>query len=143
MAVERRRCAQRSVGQTLWLLWRPERYTAAWKRLADAGKMVLVLADVPRTYGGDVPNCLSTATGNQSVCDAQASTALVYDAAADAAANGANGSVKLLDITDRFCRDGTCHARIGGVVVYSDLAHLTATYARTLAPYIEVALIGF
>jgi hypothetical protein len=29
------------------------------------------------------------------------------------------------------------------VVVYSDLAHLTATYARTLAPYIDVALIGF
>ena len=49
----------------------PRPYLAAWKRLTDAGKKVLVIADVPRTFGGDVPDCLSTTTGDQSACDAR------------------------------------------------------------------------
>ena len=119
----------------------PDTYDAAWKRLTDAGKKVLVIEDVPRTFGGDVPDCLST-SADPSGCDVAAGTALPDDAAADAAAAGSNKSVKLLDLTDKFCTDGLCHARIGGVVVYADAAHLTNTYARTLAPYIEVALIN-
>ncbi len=121
----------------------PDPYAAAWRQLTDAGKNVLALADVPRTFGGDVPDCLATATGDPSKCDAPVSAALVYDAVADAAASSPDASVKLLDLTDKFCRDGTCHARIGGVIVYSDSSHLTATYARTLAPSIEAALTGF
>jgi hypothetical protein len=31
---------------------------------------------------------------------------------------------------------------VGGVVVYFDGEHLTATYSRTLAPYLEPAVIG-
>lgn len=34
-----------------------------------------------------------------------------------------------------FCEDGKCYRVIGGVVVYFDGSHISATYARTLAPY--------
>jgi peptidoglycan/LPS O-acetylase OafA/YrhL len=40
-----------------------------------------------------------------------------------------------------FCRDGFCPATIGNVIVYRDTAaHVTASYARTLSPYLVDAI---
>jgi len=40
-----------------------------------------------------------------------------------------------------FCRDGFCPATIGNVIVYRDTAaHITASYARTLSPYLVQAI---
>jgi peptidoglycan/LPS O-acetylase OafA/YrhL len=40
-----------------------------------------------------------------------------------------------------FCRDGFCPATIGNVLVYRDTAaHVTASYARTLSPYLVEAI---
>jgi peptidoglycan/LPS O-acetylase OafA/YrhL len=40
-----------------------------------------------------------------------------------------------------FCRDGFCPATIGNVIVYRDTAaHITASYARTLSPYLVEAI---
>jgi peptidoglycan/LPS O-acetylase OafA/YrhL len=40
-----------------------------------------------------------------------------------------------------FCRDGFCPATIGNVIVYRDTAaHITASYARTLSPYLVGAI---
>jgi hypothetical protein len=49
--------------------------------------------------------------------------------------------VVALDLNDHICTDHTCPAVVGGVVVYFDGSHLTATYARTLAPYLAPALL--
>ncbi|MFC5577120.1 acyltransferase family protein [Lysobacter niabensis] len=46
----------------------------------------------------------------------------------------------LIDFTDLFCRDGRCPAVIGNVFVYRDAHHITATYARTLAPMLAERL---
>jgi peptidoglycan/LPS O-acetylase OafA/YrhL len=43
----------------------------------------------------------------------------------------------MLDLTDRFCVDGTCGAVIGNVLVYLDHNHLTGEYTKTLAPDLE------
>lgn len=40
----------------------------------------------------------------------------------------------LIDLTDIHCEPQECRPVIGNVIVYSDSGHLTATYARTLAP---------
>ncbi len=48
--------------------------------------------------------------------------------------------VSTLDLADHFCGPTVCPAVIGDVPVYFDNSHLTATYARTLVPYIEPAL---
>ena len=40
-----------------------------------------------------------------------------------------------------YCRDGFCPATIGNVLVYRDTAaHVTASYARTLSPYLVEAI---
>jgi hypothetical protein len=40
-----------------------------------------------------------------------------------------------------FCRGGFCPSTIGNVIVYRDTAaHITASYARTLSPYLAGAL---
>jgi hypothetical protein len=40
-----------------------------------------------------------------------------------------------------FCRKGFCPATIGNVIVYRDTAaHVTASYARTLSPYLVEAV---
>ena len=41
---------------------------------------------------------------------------------------------------DWFCPDGTCEPVIGGVITYFDTAHITATYAQTLAPQFDASL---
>ena len=43
---------------------------------------------------------------------------------------------RLVDANDAICGPRTCSAVVGGVLVYSDGSHLSATYARTLAPVI-------
>ena len=43
----------------------------------------------------------------------------------------------LIDITAEICPRGLCRAVIGDTLVYRDKSHLTATFARTLAPGLE------
>jgi hypothetical protein len=43
-------------------------------------------------------------------------------------------------MTDYLCDGETCSAAVGGVPVYFDVSHLTATYARTLAPYLRAEI---
>lgn len=40
----------------------------------------------------------------------------------------------MIDLTDQYCKDGTCFAVDGNVLVYLDDNHLTWDYARTMAP---------
>lgn len=40
----------------------------------------------------------------------------------------------MIDLVPYFCPDEICPAVIGGVFVYRDRHHITATYAKTLAP---------
>ncbi|MFD1717380.1 acyltransferase family protein [Georgenia deserti] len=56
----------------------------------------------------------------------------------DALANAASMiDIPVVDATDYFCRDETCPATIGNVIVYRDTGgHITATYAKTLGPYL-------
>lgn len=40
----------------------------------------------------------------------------------------------MIDLTDQYCKDGTCHAVLGNVLVYMDGHHLTRDFATTMAP---------
>lgn len=51
--------------------------------------------------------------------------------------------VRVLDLTDAICMAKVCPAVVGNLVVYRDSSsHLTATYARTMAPAMARALAG-
>ena len=47
-----------------------------------------------------------------------------------------------LDLSDHLCNGSTCPGVIGNVLVYRDGRHLTATYARTMTPYIERGILA-
>ena len=44
---------------------------------------------------------------------------------------------EVIDPTGRFCLRDVCPAVIGDVLVYRNTGHITATYAATLAPWLE------
>jgi hypothetical protein len=44
------------------------------------------------------------------------------------------------DLTDHICAVDRCDAAVGGVTVYFDGSHISATYSETLWPYLAEAL---
>lgn len=47
---------------------------------------------------------------------------------------------RLIDVNHEICPSGLCRAVIGNVIVFRDNQHLTATYDRTLSPWVEPGL---
>jgi len=109
------------------------------RKLASAAPVV-VLHDLP--YPGrrvkNIPDCLAQNTGAVATCNGTPQSWSWYYPFA-AAAKGLRG-VSVIDLTRYFCTATTCPAVIGGVTVYFDGSHMTATYAKTLAPYLGKAL---
>lgn len=107
---------------------------SAWAKRASTDVPVLALLDNP--YFGDSPvPCVSEdpATAAER-CAVPEETAVLDDGKARAVEADPNAT--LLDLTPAYCADGVCPPVIGGVVVYRDAHHLTATYASTLGPYL-------
>ena len=108
-----------------------------WDRLQDAGKAIIVLSDVPGTRPDAAPTCIADHSSEYDPCATPprelTTTNRVYTLAA------ADPTITTVDLDKYFC-DDKCHSMIGGVVVYFDSHHLTATYARTLAPYLAAPI---
>jgi peptidoglycan/LPS O-acetylase OafA/YrhL len=104
------------------------------------GVKTVVIADVPRAEF-DVPICLSRAAAHSwgaRECLVPRSAALNEDArqAESIATEGLNG-VRYADFADKFCSGSLCQPVIAGQVVYRDSNHMTSSFARGLAPYLE------
>ncbi|PYY32078.1 hypothetical protein DEI89_14295 [Curtobacterium sp. MCBD17_030] len=112
----------------------------AWRNATDAGVPVIAIRDNP-VAGNDTLDCLGRMTGpTTDVCDSPRAAALAaFDGSAEAVARLGHRAA-LVDLTDRYCTATTCPAVVGGVVVHRDPTHLTATFARTLAPSLGSAL---
>ncbi|MFF0487866.1 acyltransferase family protein [Nocardia sp. NPDC004068] len=117
----------------------PNDYLDVWSALSERGLDVLAIRDTPWLRRNGVRyraiDCLAdggTATG----CGMRRSDALapVDPAAAPAAAFP---NVFPLDLTDAFCDNDVCPVVVGNVLVYHDEHHLTASYARSVAPELE------
>jgi peptidoglycan/LPS O-acetylase OafA/YrhL len=118
-------------------------YESFLHRWSASGAHVLVLKDVtPPGPRGRLPECLAAHLGDRSAC----SWPLVEPAPQDpsayrwmdplytAAIRLGDPHVSVVSVDDLLCPSGTCLPVIGTVVTYFDASHLTATYARTLAP---------
>lgn len=103
----------------------------AWQSFAVATP-VLVLRDTPAPRL-DIAECVSAHREQLTRCAVPREEALrgIGPLQVDAA-KGLPG-VRLADLNDAICPADRCAAVIGGVLVYRDTNHLTATYARTLA----------
>ena len=111
-------------------------YTAVLAAWRDAGIRTLVLRDTPAP-GRSIPDCVAQAKGGYHRCDGTREAWLPPTPEVDAVHGLHSPLVTLADLTDHICGPQTCTAVTGGVITYFDASHLTATYARTLAPYLS------
>lgn len=114
----------------------PEGYIEQWKALEDI-TTVFAIRDNPRMKE-DAPSCIENAS-DPSECsvprDEGVSPNIPWEDHEHIPSN-----VIFADLTDYFCTDTTCPAVIGNVIVYRDDNHITATYAKTLAPALKEPL---
>lgn len=110
------------------------------KAWAAAGSQVVVIRDIP-TAGFDMgADCVSkTGSANQE-CTAPLSTVLRPDAMAEAVESLDRPGLTTVDMTAHFCVDGQCSGVVGGLPVYYDNDHMSASYSRSLAPMLGVEL---
>ncbi|MGW6729812.1 acyltransferase family protein [Nocardia sp. NPDC055029] len=114
----------------------PGEYLEVWSAMQDRGLNVLALRDTPRLRRDGVlyraTDCLAH-RGDPDSCGLDRADALdAVDPAAEPAAGYPN--VSLLDLSDAVCRPQRCRVVEGNVLIYRDEHHLTASYARSLAP---------
>jgi peptidoglycan/LPS O-acetylase OafA/YrhL len=103
-----------------------------------AGSKVLVLraTPLPAHTTSSPANCVAQHGYDYSACAGSRSQWVRPDPLADAATALGGPGMDMVDLTDWFC-ESQCPAVIGGVLVYRDGLHLTATFARTMAPALE------
>jgi hypothetical protein len=111
-------------------------YEQTLRRLDQAGFKPVVIRDNPAA-DFDVPSCVSENLNSLESC----AFPWVRDKNKefDVRAAQATGT-PLIDVTPEVCPDDLCRAVTGNALVFRDKAHLTATYARTLTPWIGRAL---
>jgi hypothetical protein len=112
-------------------------YEATLKRIRGAGLPAVVVKDLPSSPKG-IPHCVAENIDHLKACTFRRhrDPAVEFDARAAHAVPG----VGLIDLTPEVCPHGLCRAVIGNALVYRDKHHLTATYARTLSPWVAQGL---
>lgn len=112
-------------------------YIATLRRIHRAGLGTVVIRDMPAAPR-DVPSCVAKNLDHLKACAFLwvHNSAREFDVRAAEAAPGAH----LIDLTPEVCPHDLCRAVIGNALVYRDKQHLSATFARTLSPWIASGL---
>ncbi|MDB4912614.1 MAG: acyltransferase 3 [Gemmatimonadetes bacterium] len=113
-----------------------------YARVSGAGIPTVALRGTPRTWF-DVPACLSRRAAGLPLAgdcsyDRDGSLSPAVYAAQTSAAQGLD--VRFVDMNDQICASRRCAPVRGGVVVFTDDNHLTATFSRSVAPALEARL---
>jgi peptidoglycan/LPS O-acetylase OafA/YrhL len=110
-----------------------------------AGSRVIYLADTPSPQRiGSIPDCLAKNSDHIQACAMVRSDpstrlgSMIQRTNETAAVSQAGATV--LDPTSWFCTATTCPPVIANQIVYTDNSHITATYAKWLAPLLTSAL---
>nr|WP_231748073.1 acyltransferase family protein [Auraticoccus cholistanensis] len=114
-------------------------YARSWLPLVEAGIEVVALANTP-WVGIDVPDCLAANPSDVASCAAERKDALDTAGTEQARATELAPAAHLVDLNAWICPREQCSPVIGGVITYRDSHHITATYARTLAPVLQAQL---
>ncbi|WP_326560066.1 acyltransferase family protein [Micromonospora sp. NBC_01796] len=114
-------------------------FRETWSELADADLPTIVLRGTPQP-GRDVPECVTGHRQRLTECTAKRETALAgIGPVQEKAASGLDG-VHLINLNDAICPAARCAPVIGGILVYRDNEHLTASYAASLSPRLRAEL---
>ncbi|HEY1853842.1 MAG TPA: acyltransferase family protein [Solirubrobacterales bacterium] len=113
-------------------------YLATLERLRRAGLRRVVIDDTPEAPD-EIPACVSEHLQDLRSCDFPLRRQWDREFERRAAAR-ARDHVQVIDLDEEICPGGTCAAAIGNALTYRDDSHLTATFARTLSPWVEQGL---
>jgi peptidoglycan/LPS O-acetylase OafA/YrhL len=114
---------------------RAQGFADAWAKRSDPAVPIIAIRDNPIFPEDSLTCILDLDRVRAGECSMPRSGALLADGLADAVAISPNAH--LIDLTDYMCDPDRCQMVVGGVVVTRDGGHLTATFARTLTPYLE------
>jgi len=119
-------------------------YAAVLRVLAAAEVPVVVVRDTPAP--GDagiasIPDCVAEEPDDLRRCSGARDDWVPVDPSVAAVAALGRSEIRSIDLNDRICEAERCAGVVGGAVAYFDGSHLTATFARTLAPFLEPALV--
>jgi peptidoglycan/LPS O-acetylase OafA/YrhL len=101
-------------------------YVSLLREMRSAGLDVVVIRDTP-LMARDPLECLA----GPGPCSLARSEAM---AGPDPLAEAASREAHVIDMTDAICGQERCDYLVGNVLVWRDTHHLTATYARSMAP---------
>ncbi|MBW9214120.1 acyltransferase [Mumia sp. zg.B53] len=111
-------------------------YETILSTVRASGVPVVVIRDTPAP-GMIIPDCLAENAADLTRCSAPRHEWEPSEPVLDAVHDLDDRGIVLANLNDRICQPERCDGAVGGVVVYFDGSHLTATYARTLAPVLE------
>jgi peptidoglycan/LPS O-acetylase OafA/YrhL len=115
-----------------------------YARLSAAGVPVVVIRGTPHP-GFDVPACLSRRAAGLPFarsCTYARDRAFILAAVAAQTRAAAGLRVRFVDMNDQICAGPRCPPARGGVVVFTDDNHLTASFSRTVAPVLVARVEG-
>jgi len=110
-------------------------YARAVKRLVADGADVVAIRDVPQPPG-NIPKCVAKEMHHLRRCAFPKRSALPHDAPIRAALRRVDG-VRQIDPAKKLCVGRLCPAVTDDMIVYRNAGHLTATFAATLAPWLD------
>jgi hypothetical protein len=115
-------------------------FAEAFAALPPSVKHLVVLRDTPSSSQATF-DCMARAEAEHkrpgTSCPLARSVALRDDLAVDTVKQLGNPRYQSIDLTNYFCGARDCYPVIAGVRVNADVfGHLTATYMRTLGPYL-------
>ncbi|MFB9731621.1 acyltransferase family protein [Ornithinimicrobium kibberense] len=118
----------------------PDELAAAMARrvdsLREAGAVVGMVRDVPRVPF-DMPECLLDNPGEASNCAFPREEGLVRSGVGQDELAALRPGMPVLEFNDAVCPGPVCSPVLGGVVVWRDSNHLSATYVRSLRDLVE------
>jgi len=111
-------------------------------RLSATKRPIAVIQDTPASIWSDIkspPECIA-ARKDPDDCSGPRSKWVPDDPAVAAAESLYGRRINVVDLNDYLCTLNTCYSIVGGVIAYADGSHMTATFNRTLAPYLDEEL---
>ena len=112
-------------------------FQLAWQPLINRGTKVVAVRDVPLMVGA--LECLQRNLKNAAYCAMPASEDVLGNDSLFTAAKQTPG-VYPIDLIPTICPNDVCQIALNGFTVMRDHGHLTASFAKSLAPIIEKEL---
>jgi len=107
-------------------------YLSPLREWIASGTPVLIIRDTP-IPGINIPDCVAINVDDVAACDGDRSVWEQPDPLVAAAKQLANPGITIADFNDSFCDASKCYSVVGGVLVYFDKTHVTATFIDSLS----------